>query len=116
MGLEQKSNGGVRHDDIIADMVRRIVDRTSPEKVILYGSCARGEAGRYSDIDMLVVFRELPDARRTVAELYDAVSGSAVPKDLVATTVAALERYRGVVNTIYYAASREGKILYERQA
>jgi predicted nucleotidyltransferase len=36
-------------------MVRRIVQRFDPEKVILFGSHARGTAGPDSDVDLLVV-------------------------------------------------------------
>ena len=40
----------------IGEMVRRIVSQFSSEKVILFGSHARGEAGPDSDVDLLVIF------------------------------------------------------------
>ena len=39
----------------IAEMVRRIVERFDPEKIILFGSHARGDATPDSDVDLLVV-------------------------------------------------------------
>jgi len=42
-------------DRAIHAMVRRIVRQFRPERVILFGSHARGEAGPDSDVDLLVV-------------------------------------------------------------
>lgn len=41
--------------DVIAEMVRRIVARFNPERVIVFGSHTRGTAGPDSDVDLLVV-------------------------------------------------------------
>ena len=41
-----------------ADMARRIVERVNPLQVILFGSMARGEQRRGSDVDLLVI---IPD-------------------------------------------------------
>ena len=37
-----------------------------------------------------------------------------MPKDIVVSTTARFERYRNVVNTVYWPAAREGRVLYER--
>ena len=42
-------------DRAIDQMVGRIVERFDPERIILFGSAARGEAGPDSDVDLLVV-------------------------------------------------------------
>ena len=42
-------------DEMVADIVRRIVKVAQPEKIILFGSAARSEMGPNSDIDVLVV-------------------------------------------------------------
>jgi len=42
---------------LIKEMVQRIVAGFNPEKVILFGSYARGTAGTDSDVDLLVVMR-----------------------------------------------------------
>jgi predicted nucleotidyltransferase len=41
----------------IEEMVRRIVSQFQPDKIILFGSHARGEAGPDSDVDLLVVMQ-----------------------------------------------------------
>jgi predicted nucleotidyltransferase len=37
------------------DIIRRIVEVAHPEKIILFGSAARGEMGPNSDVDLLVI-------------------------------------------------------------
>ncbi|MGE5483345.1 MAG: nucleotidyltransferase domain-containing protein [Bacteroidota bacterium] len=44
----------------VPDIVSRLVQRFDPEKIILFGSVARGETGRDSDVDLLVVLPEVP--------------------------------------------------------
>jgi uncharacterized protein len=97
-------------------IVQRIAERFAPEKIILFGSHARGDAGADSDIDLLVLFSEVADPNERAAELYASLIGTAVPKDIVVSTTARFERYRDVANTIYWPASREGKVVYERAA
>jgi predicted nucleotidyltransferase len=101
----------------IEEMVRRIAEGFSPERIILFGSHARGEAREDSDIDLLVLFPEVDSPRARAAELYAALSGcSPLPKDIVVSTTARFERYRDVVNTVYWPAAREGEVLYDRTA
>ena len=101
----------------IAEMVRRISTGFAPDKIILFGSHARGDAGDDSYIDLLVLFHEVENPRERAAELYAVLVGcSTLTKDIVVSTTARFERYRDVVNTVYWPASREGKVLYERAA
>jgi predicted nucleotidyltransferase len=100
----------------IAEMVRRIAEGFAPEKIILFGSHARGDATKDSDVDLLVLFREVEEPHQRAAEMYSALIGCRLSKDIVVSTTARFERYRNVVNTVYWPAAREGKIVYERAA
>jgi len=102
---------------MIEEMAARIAKRFSPERIILFGSHARGgEAGADSDVDLLVLFQEVEDPRARAVELYGALIGYPLAKDIVVSTTGRFERYRNVVNTVYWPAAREGKVLYERSA
>lgn len=101
---------------VLDDLVRRIAEEFRPDKIILFGSRARGDAGPESDIDLLVLFSEVGDPNKRAAELYASLAGFPRPKDIVVSTTSRFERYRNVVNTVYWPASREGKVLYERAA
>jgi len=101
----------------VDEIVRRIAERFSPEKIILFGSHARGDARDDSDIDLLVLFEDVPDPHARAADVYEALIGcTELPKDIVVSTTARFERYRDVVNTVYWPASREGRIVYARAA
>ena len=43
------------HDSVLAETVRRLVAALEPERIYLFGSVARGEAGPDSDYDILVL-------------------------------------------------------------
>jgi predicted nucleotidyltransferase len=101
---------------VLDELVRRIAERFSPDKLIHFGSRARGDAGPDSDIDLLVLFSEVADPNKRAAELYASLVDFPRPMDIVVSTNSRFERYRNVVNTVYWPASREGKILYERAA
>ncbi len=42
------------------DIIRRIVEVAHPEKIILFGSAARGDLNRHSDVDLLALHSDLP--------------------------------------------------------
>ena len=105
---------GAESPAVLDALVRRIAERFSPDKIILFGSRARGEAGPDSDVDLVVLFSEVADPNKRAAELYASLGGFPRPMDIVVSTTSRFERYRNVVNTVYWPASREGKVLYER--
>lgn len=97
----------------IREMVRRIVERFRPEKIILFGSHATGTAGPDSDVDLLVVMNADASRRKKAVEIYGVLGGMGVPKDIVVVTPEQLERERHIVGTVVYPAVREGEVLYE---
>ena len=97
-------------------MVSRIVSVFQPEKVILFGSLSRGDAGPDSDVDLLVVAEVEGSRRQMAVEMRMTLSDISVPKDIVILTPEEMDAYRNVVGHIAYTASREGKVLYERAA
>ena len=100
--------------EIIAQMVRRIVERFDPDKIILFGSYAQGTAGPDSDVDLLVVMPIAGSKRDKAAEIYGALSPMGLAKDIIVATPEDIEKYRRIPGTIIRPAMLEGKVLYER--
>ena len=97
------------------EIVERIVERFDPLRVVLFGSLARGEAGRNSDVYLLVVMPDgIEDERRVTVEILGALKDLPISKDIVVTTPEEIERRGVLVGTVLRPALREGKVLYER--
>ena len=100
----------------IEEMVRRIVERFHPEKIILFGSHARGTAGPDSDVDFLVVMPVQGSRRKKATEIDLSLSDREVPLDILVVTPEQFERDRDMIGTVIRPAAHEGKVLYERVA
>jgi predicted nucleotidyltransferase len=99
----------------IRQMVRRIVTRFRPERIILFGSHARGDAGPDSDVDLLVVMRVEGSRREKAVEIGVALHDIRLPKDIIVTTPEAFATRKEIVGTIERPAALEGKVLYARK-
>lgn len=96
-------------------MVRRIVTQFQPDKIILFGSHARGTAGPDSDVDILVVMPVSGSKREKAIEIAVALHDVPVAKDVIVVTPDDFEWRSQVIGTIERPAAREGKLLYARQ-
>lgn len=97
----------------IQEMVRRIVEGFHPEKIILFGSHAHGNAGPDSDVDLLIV-TPTSSKRDTTRAIGVALHGMGLPKDIVVVTPDEFERRKNIVGTLAYPAHHEGRILWTR--
>lgn len=98
----------------IKRMVDRIVRQFHPERVILFGSHARGEAGPDSDVDLLVVMPVKGLKHKKQVEVRVALHDIRVPKDIIVTTPEDFVWRKDIAGTIEYPAVREGRVLYVR--
>ena len=99
------------NNEFISIMTERIVRDFDPLQIILFGSQARGNADRNSDIDLLVVFSELRDKRKTALDILRALSDLPVAKDILVSTPEELELHRTRIGSVLRYAQQEGKIL-----
>src|SRR6266487_3985188 len=100
----------------VAEMVRRIAEGFRPDKIVVFGSRARGAAGPDSDVDFLVVMPVKGSRRRQAIEIEMKLSGLGLPKDVIVITPEEFATYRDVVGSIAYPAAHEGHVVYERTA
>jgi uncharacterized protein len=99
-------------ETLIDRMVKRIVKKFDPERIILFGSQARGDAGPDSDVDLLVVLEFEGSKLDTMVELRGVLHGIGVPVDILVTTPEDFAWRKDVVGTIEWPAAREGKVVY----
>lgn len=96
-------------------MAKRIVSQFHPEKIILFGSHARGQAAPDSDVDLLVVMSVSGSKREKAIEIGVALHDIPVAKDVMVVSPDDFDWRKNVVGTIERPADREGKILYARK-
>ena len=97
---------------ILDDIIRRIVDVAQPEKIILFGSAARGDMGSNSDVDLLVV-KEGADALELMGDIYMNLDGVGAAIDAIVVTPDDVERYKDTHALVIKPALQEGKVVYE---
>jgi predicted nucleotidyltransferase len=103
------------NDALIRDIVRRIVDTVQPEKVILFGSQARGDARPNSDFDLLVIKQsDEPRYRRSIP-LYVALADLPVEVEVMVYTPEEVDEWSQVPQAFVTTAVREGTAIYERR-
>ena len=98
----------------IQKMVKIIVERFDPERIILFGSHARAEASLDSDVDLLVVMKVEGSKREKQLELRTALHDIHVSKDIIISLPEEFEWRKEIVGTIERPAFREGRVLYAR--
>ena len=98
--------------ELIDEIVWRVLSVAEPEKIILFGSAATGEIGPDSDIDLLVVESQPDDHRRESVEIGDALRGMGVPFDVIVISEDWFEASKNVIGGIAYPADKQGKVIY----
>lgn len=101
---------------VLREITRRIASRFNPEKLILFGSFARGEQNADSDLDLLVVMRVSGSRRRQAVAIDLALAGIPLPTDVIVVSPEDVEKYRDIPGAVVGEAFREGRVLYERAA
>ena len=100
--------------DLLADIVRRIVETAQPEKIILFGSRARGDARADSDFDVLVIQESDEPRYRRSAPLYVALADLPAEVEVMVYTSEEVEEWSQVPQAFVTTAVREGTTIYER--
>jgi len=99
--------------EVIREIIARVVQVAHPQRLILFGSAARGEMGPDSDVDLLVVVQEPVHRRDLSGEIYRNLHGVQVPVDVVVVTENDIQEFGDKLGTVLYPALKEGVVVYE---
>jgi len=101
----------------ILDAVRHAVEAAhAPSRVIVFGSYARGDADEGSDLDLMVIEREVPNKGAEMLRLNRALGWIGKGVDVLVYSEEDFERRSSVPGTAPYWARIEGKVLYDATA
>lgn len=101
-------------DELLTDMVNTIVHEVDPERIYLFGSHARDEATKHSDVDLLVVEKVEKDCFEETIRIRRCLRKFRVPKDILVFSEGEVERWSKARNHIVSTVLGEGRLLYER--
>jgi predicted nucleotidyltransferase len=98
---------------VLDEIVRRLVEQFDPEEIILFGSQAWGSPSAGSDVDLLVIVSdsELSQVQRATLA-HRALRGLNVSKDVLVKTRREVERFRGVPASLEAEILERGRRLY----
>jgi predicted nucleotidyltransferase len=99
-------------DEALIDEAARRLRKAAPAaQVILFGSSARGDDGRHSDLDFLVVQPEVENAAEESVRLRHALRDLLVPMDIVVVSEGDVAKWRDVRGSLVHAALADGRVL-----
>ena len=93
----------------IQKAISLLVQSGHPSKIFLFGSYARGEANDRSDLDFLIVQKEVGNRRLASVHYHDASRLLRIPVDIIVASEATFQEWEEVAGTIFY----EGRICYD---
>ena len=101
------------NDALMQEIVRRIVRQANPQRVILFGSRARGDARPESDLDFWVVAEDNRSRATRASDLYGILSDIPIPMDILVYQPDEITEWSSVPQAFVTTAIREGKPLYD---
>ena len=96
----------------LENIIDRIVDVAAPERIILFGSAARGDLTQDSDVDLLIV-KDGEDALTLMSRIYGEMQGVGVAVDALVVSSEDVERYKDSHSLIIKPALQDGTVVYE---
>lgn len=105
----------VRHtDNLLEQIVSIIVAEAQPERVVLFGSRARGDAMEHSDYDFLVVVQGEVNERACSRSIHRALFAARIPAavDVVVVNASELPRRRKRICDVSRWAMDEGRVVH----
>ena len=95
----------------ISQVTDSLIKKLNPQKIILFGSYARGIADDKSDVDLLIISPFKRKRRKVLVDMDRSLRGIGFALDLILLTPDEFERDREIPGTIARPAARDGKIL-----
>ena len=101
-------------DPVLAEIVRRLVEAYRPERIYLFGSKARGDAGPDSDYDLMVVVpTAVSSGWQQSLQTTAALRGVGTAADVLVWSRDAFEKRLHLKASLPSTVLREGKLLYD---
>ena len=102
-------------EELLGEIVRRIVEGAHPERIILFGSHAYGTPRRDSDVDLIVVKRDVVSKRKESVRIRKLLRGILLPFDIIVVRPEEFEFYKDEPGSVFKEAFRKGVVIYDAE-
>lgn len=99
--------------ELISEIVRRVLAVTHPDRIVLFGSAAAGKMSPDSDIDLLVLEATPDNTRKESVRVRAALRGLGFAFDVIVMNTERFEETKNVIGGLAYPANKYGKVVYE---
>ena len=99
--------------ETIRRLTELLVEAAQPNRMILFGSRARGEASEDSDLDVMVIEEVVSDRVGEMVRLNRLLRSLDIPVDLLVVSAEKFNYWRDTPGNVYFEAATEGEVLYE---
>jgi len=99
-------------DKKLEEIINRILQVIIPDKIILFGSRARGNNKKDSDYDLLVIKSGIQDELLIARKIYRYLIGVDESVDIMVETPETLEKYKETPGYVYKSILKEGIVVY----
>ena len=100
-------------ESLLQKIVRRMLEVSQPDRIILFGSAARGQMTADSDIDLLVLESSPDEPRQESVRLRNALRGLGYPFDVMVMATERFEETKEIIGGLAYPANKYGRVIYE---
>ena len=96
----------------IVSITNQLIEKYKPEKIILFGSCAAGNAGPDSDADFLIIKKETPYMGRDRMIEVSRMIERNIPADFIVYRPEEFQKRLAMGDPFLQMILEEGKVLY----
>lgn len=100
--------------DQISKITDSIVTNVDPDRIILFGSRARGDHSEQSDFDLCVLKAGVSHRRNLAKQIYRLLYDSGAAVDVIVETPERFEQLRGNQFLVYKNIAEHGRVIYDK--
>ncbi len=102
-------------DDMISEIIKKIINNFNPEKIILFGSRVWGSPTDWSDIDLLIIMDYYGVSSKITAKISQIARPPYIPIDIIVRSPQEIQYRIKIGDHFIRRILTKGKVLYERK-
>jgi predicted nucleotidyltransferase len=101
-------------DNALEKAIDIIIQVANPDKIILFGSRARGDSKKDSDYDLCVLKRNVEHRRKLAQQIYVSLCDVSTPIDVIVQTPDKFDELKDDPYLVYKQIAKDGVVVYEK--